>query len=45
MGKEPPPMPVPNVIQPPANQISPAGDDGQAIRGLLAQLRQAGVIA
>jgi hypothetical protein len=43
MGKEPPPMP--NVIAPAMNQISPAGDDGQAIRGLLAQLRQAGVIA
>jgi hypothetical protein len=43
MGKEPPPMPA--MMQPAANQISPAGDDGQAIRGLLAQLRQAGVIA
>ncbi len=42
MGSEPPPMP--QVIQAPMNQISPAGDDGQAIRGMLAQLRQAGVI-
>jgi hypothetical protein len=49
MGQEPPPMPtaqpVPNMMQPQFNQISPAGDDGQAIRGLLAQLRQLGAIA
>jgi hypothetical protein len=32
------------MMQPQFNQISPAGDDGQAIRGLLAQLRQLGAI-
>lgn len=49
MGKEPPAIPdmTPAAIPdaPAPNQISPAGDDGQAIRGLLAELRQAGVIA
>ena len=42
MGKEPPPMQ--QMVPQAPNVLSPAGDDGHAIRGLLAQLRQAGVI-